>query len=168
MWGSMLLMTMSTTVITVLYSIEVLHVPHESWLSLKSRILIVPMSTLTHFRGVCYKNHYKAVQWSHPACNIPTEVSPPVWASHPPRSPLLCLMGSSHHSCTHTIPRFSHRSFTEQPSGSAITAFPHSWLVCQDLTLPHTVPSHTHIGSWLHCFHVWSLHELDLRFGCDN
>jgi hypothetical protein len=31
MWGSMLLMTMSTTVITVLHSVEVVHVPHESW-----------------------------------------------------------------------------------------------------------------------------------------
>jgi hypothetical protein len=41
-------------------------------------------------------------------------------------------MDSSHHSYTHTIPRFSHRSFTEHPSGSAIAASPHSWLVCQD------------------------------------
>jgi hypothetical protein len=24
---------------------------------------------------------------------------------------------------------------------------------------------HTHIGSWLYCFHGWSLHELVLRFG---
>jgi hypothetical protein len=46
-----------------------------------------------------------------------TEVSPLVWASHPPRSPLLCLMGSSHHSFTHTIPQFCHRSFTEHPTG---------------------------------------------------
>jgi hypothetical protein len=30
MWGSMLLMTMSMTVIIVLHSIEVVHVPHES------------------------------------------------------------------------------------------------------------------------------------------
>jgi hypothetical protein len=58
-------------------------------------------------------NHYKTVQWFYLACNIPTDVSPPVWASYPPRSPLLCLMGSSHHSCTHTTPRFNHRSFTD-------------------------------------------------------
>jgi hypothetical protein len=77
-------------------------------------------------------NHYKVVQWFHLACNIPTEISQVVWASHPPRSPLLCLMGSSHHSCTHTIPWFSHRSFTEHPSDSAIIDSPHSWLVCQD------------------------------------
>jgi hypothetical protein len=30
------------------------------------------------------------------------------------------------------------------------------------------MPGHTHIGSWLHCFHGWSLHEPVLRFGYDN
>jgi hypothetical protein len=69
-------------------------------------------------------NHFMVVQSFHLACNIPTEVSPLVWASHPPRSPLLCLMGSNHHSCTHTIPWVSHRSFTEHPSSSAIAASP--------------------------------------------
>jgi hypothetical protein len=62
-------------------------------------------------------NHYKIVQWFHLACNVPTQVSLPVWASYPPRSPLLCLIGSSHRSFTHTIPRFCRRSFTEHPSG---------------------------------------------------
>jgi hypothetical protein len=76
--------------------------------------------------------HYKAVQWFYLACNVPTEVSPPVWASHPPRSPLLCLMGSSRHNCTHTTPCFSHRSFTKHPSGSSIATSPHNWLVRQD------------------------------------
>jgi hypothetical protein len=77
-------------------------------------------------------NHYKTVQWFYVACNVSTEVSPPVWSSHPPRTPFLCLMGSSHHSCTHTTPRFSHRSFTKHPSGAAITASPHNKLVCRD------------------------------------
>jgi hypothetical protein len=77
-------------------------------------------------------NHYKTVQWLYLACNIPTEVSPPVWASHPPRRPLLCLMGSSCHSYTHTTPWFNNRSFTEHPSGSAIAASPHNRLVRQD------------------------------------
>jgi hypothetical protein len=53
MWGSMLLMTVSTAVITILHSAEVVHVTHESWLSSDNRILVVPMSTLTHFQGVC-------------------------------------------------------------------------------------------------------------------
>jgi hypothetical protein len=74
-------------------------------------------------------NHYKTVQWLYLACNIPTEVSPLVWASHPPRSPLFCLMGSSYHSCTHTTPWFSHHSFIEHPNGSAIAASPHHRLV---------------------------------------
>jgi hypothetical protein len=50
----------------------------------------------------------------------------------------------------------------------AISASPHSRLVRQDKTLPHTMPGHTHIGSWLYCFHGWSLHEPVLRFGHDN
>jgi hypothetical protein len=77
-------------------------------------------------------NHYKTVQWFYLACNVPTEVSPPVWASHPPGSPVLCLIDSSHHSCTHTTPRFSHHSFIKYPSGSAIAASPHNGLICQD------------------------------------
>jgi hypothetical protein len=77
-------------------------------------------------------NHYNVVQWFYLACNVPTEVSPPVWASHPPRSPLLCLMGFSRHNCTHTTPQFSHRGFTKHSSGSTIAASPHNRLVCQD------------------------------------
>jgi hypothetical protein len=77
-------------------------------------------------------NHYRTAQWLYLACNIPTEVSPPVWASHPPRSPHLCLMGSSCHCCTHTTPRFTHRSFTKHPSDSAIAASLHNRLVRQD------------------------------------
>jgi hypothetical protein len=34
MWGSMPLMTVSTVFITILYSTEVVHIPHESWSSL--------------------------------------------------------------------------------------------------------------------------------------
>jgi hypothetical protein len=49
MSGSMPLMTVSTTVITVLHSIEVVHITHELWLFSDSRILVVPTSTLTHF-----------------------------------------------------------------------------------------------------------------------
>jgi hypothetical protein len=77
-------------------------------------------------------NHYKTVQWLYLACNIPSEVSPSVWASHPPRCPLLCLLGSGCHSCTHTTPRFSHHNFTEHPSGSAIVGSRHNRLVRED------------------------------------
>jgi hypothetical protein len=44
----------------------------------------------------------------------------------------LCLMGFSHRSFTHTLPRFSHHSFIEHPSGSTITTSPHIRLVRQD------------------------------------
>jgi hypothetical protein len=33
---------------------------------------------------------------------------------------------------------------------------------------PHTTPGRTHRGSWLYCFHGWSLHEPVLRFGYDD
>jgi hypothetical protein len=71
-------------------------------------------------------NHYKSFQWFHLACNVPTEVSPLVWASHPTRSPLLCLMGSSHHSFTHINPWFSYCNFTKYPNGlpSSFPAYP--------------------------------------------
>jgi hypothetical protein len=116
-WGSMLLMTMSTAVITVLHSAEVVHVTHESWFSSDRRILVVP------------GNHYKTVQWFHLDCNVPTEVSLPAWASHPPRSPLLCLMGPaiaasptpSHGSAITTslnIQVVCHHSFPAQPVGT--------------------------------------------------
>jgi hypothetical protein len=41
-------------------------------------------------------------------------------------------MGSSHRNGTNTIPGFSHRSFIEHLSGSAIAASPHNRLVRQD------------------------------------
>jgi hypothetical protein len=79
--------------------------------------------------GVRPGDHYKTFQWFYLACNIPTEISPPVWASHPPRSHLLCLMGSSHRSFTRTIPRLAiaaspniptvcHRNFPAEPVGT--------------------------------------------------
>jgi hypothetical protein len=67
--------------------------------------------------GVRPGDHYKTFEWFHLACNIATEVSPPVWASHPPKSSLLCLIGSSHRSFTHTLPRFCHLNFPAQPVG---------------------------------------------------
>jgi hypothetical protein len=42
------------------------------------------------------------------------------------------------------------------------------WLVRQDYSLPYTGPGCTHIVSWLHYFHGWSLVEPVLRFGYDN
>jgi hypothetical protein len=43
------LMTVSTTVITVLYSAEVIHVPYESQLSLAAGYPLYGHNTLTHF-----------------------------------------------------------------------------------------------------------------------
>jgi hypothetical protein len=52
MWGSMMLMTMSTTVIIVLHSAEVVHVPHELWSSLIAGYTLYKRVPL-HTSGVC-------------------------------------------------------------------------------------------------------------------
>ena len=52
MWGSMPLMTVSTAVKTVLHSAEVVHVSHESRLSLAAGYPLYGRNTLTHFRDV--------------------------------------------------------------------------------------------------------------------
>jgi hypothetical protein len=107
---------------------------HSTWVVIIhcSWIPIVRMEYPYTLLRCALGNHNKAFQWFHLAYNVPTEVSPLVWASHPTRSPLLCIMGFSHHSFTHTFPRFNHRSFTTHPSGFAITAFSHIRLVRQD------------------------------------
>jgi hypothetical protein len=48
----MLLMIVSTTAMTVLHSVEVVHIPHESQLSLLVRHPLIRWSTFTHFWGV--------------------------------------------------------------------------------------------------------------------
>jgi hypothetical protein len=148
MWVSMPLMTVSTAVIIVLHSVEVVHVPHASWLSLDSEYSLYWRAPL-HTSEVWAR---KSLQ----GCSI---VSSNLECTH---------WGFSCHSYTHTIWQFSHRSFIEHHSGSAIVGSLHNRLVRQDWTLPHTMPGHTHIGSWLYYFHGWSLHELVLRFGYDN
>jgi hypothetical protein len=45
---------------------------------------------------------------------------------------------------------------------------PHHRLAHQDYPLPHTMPSCTHISSWLYYFYGLLLHEPDLRFGMIN
>jgi hypothetical protein len=52
MWGSMPLITMSTAVITVLHSAEIVHVPHESWSFLQARYLLYRWVPL-HTSGLC-------------------------------------------------------------------------------------------------------------------
>jgi hypothetical protein len=52
MWGSMPLMTMSTTVKIVLHSIEVVHIPHESWPSWIAGYSLYRWAPI-HTSGVC-------------------------------------------------------------------------------------------------------------------
>jgi hypothetical protein len=63
MWGSMPLITLSTTVITVLHYAEVVHILHESRLSLVARHPLIRWNTFTHFSGCALGYYYKAFQW---------------------------------------------------------------------------------------------------------
>jgi hypothetical protein len=129
MWGSMPLMTVSTTVITVLHSAEVVHVTHESWLSSDSWILVVPMSTLTHFQGVCQKittrlfnGFLQLVTYPlrfYRRCEHRTHPEAPscaLWVSA-----IAALPTSSHGSAIAASPNISavwHLSFPAQPVGT--------------------------------------------------
>jgi hypothetical protein len=71
-----------------------------------SRIPVVRMECPYTLLRCALENHYKTFQWFHLTFNVPTEISLLVWALHHTKIPLLCLMGFSHHSFTHTFPRF--------------------------------------------------------------
>jgi hypothetical protein len=72
MWGSMPLMTMSTAVITVLHSIEVVHIPHESWSSLIAGYLLYRRVPL-HTSGVCAKISLQGYSM------VSTSLQPTLW-----------------------------------------------------------------------------------------
>jgi hypothetical protein len=66
MWGSMSLMTVSTTVITVLHSAEVVHIPHESRSSLIARYLLYRWVFL-HTSGVCVRTSLQGCSMISPS-----------------------------------------------------------------------------------------------------
>jgi hypothetical protein len=67
----------SSAVIIVLHSAEVVHIPHESRSSLIAGYPLYKRVPL-HTSGVCAGHHYKVVQWFSLVCSVPTEVSPEV------------------------------------------------------------------------------------------
>jgi hypothetical protein len=66
MWGSMPLMTVSTAVITVLHSTEVVHLPHESWSSLIARYPLYRRVPL-HTSGVCARTLLQGCSMAFPS-----------------------------------------------------------------------------------------------------
>jgi hypothetical protein len=66
MWGSMPLMTMSTTIIIVLHSAEIVHIPHESWSSLISRYPLYRRVPL-HTSGVSAKTSLQGCSIAFPS-----------------------------------------------------------------------------------------------------
>jgi hypothetical protein len=66
MWGSMPLMTMTTAVITVLHSTEVVHVPHESRSSLVAGYPLYKRVPL-HTSGVCARTSLQSCSMVFPS-----------------------------------------------------------------------------------------------------
>jgi hypothetical protein len=104
MWGSIPLMTMSTAIITVLHSAEVVHIPHEQWFQHPSVTRELPFCQIYASFDVWPRDHYKAFQWFHLACNVHAEVSPEV-SVQITKGPLLChVVLKRVHSFTHSFP----------------------------------------------------------------
>jgi hypothetical protein len=66
MWGPMPLITMSTAVITVSHSVEVVHVPHDSWSSLLTRYLLYRWAPLHTFE-VCTRTSLQGCSMVFPS-----------------------------------------------------------------------------------------------------
>jgi hypothetical protein len=75
MWGSMPLMTVSTTVMTVLHSTKVVHIPHEYWFHHPSATRKSPFCYVYTSYGAWPRDHYNAFQWFPLDCSVPAEVS---------------------------------------------------------------------------------------------
>jgi hypothetical protein len=126
---------------------------------LSSQASIDPMEYLYILSGCALGYHYNTFQCLNLVCSTPIEVSPEV-SVQTTKGPLLChVVLMRVHSFTNSFPtRRIHREST----------LPAPPIGMPNKPLPHTKPSHTHIGSWLHYSHWWSLHKSVLRFGHDD
>jgi hypothetical protein len=131
------LMTVSTTIITVLHSAEVVHIPQESRSSLIAGYPLYNEYPYT-LLGCVLGHHYKVVQWFSLVCSVPAEVSPEV-SVQITKVPLLHRVVLRRvHSLTHSL------TTRWIPSESTQSAPP---IGTPNLVLPYTTPSRTHIGS---------------------
>jgi hypothetical protein len=157
MWGSMPLVTVSTTVIEVLQSAKVVHIPHESRSSLIAGYPLYRRVPL-HTSGVCTWTSLQSCSMVFPSLQY-THWGFTGGVSSDHQGPLLrrvVLKGV--HSLTHSFPS---RWITRESTQSALP------IGTPNKVLPHTTPGRTHIGSYLYYFHGWLLHEPVLRFGYD-
>jgi hypothetical protein len=98
-------------------------------------------------------------QWLHLVCSIPTEVSLEV-SVQITKGPLL------HYVVLMRVHYFTYSFPTRQIYRESTLPAPPIGM--SNKPLPHTTPYRTHVESWLHYFHGWSLHEPFLRFGYDD
>jgi hypothetical protein len=147
MWGPMPLMTVSTVVMTVWLSAEVVHIPHESWSSLLAGYSLYRWASLQTSR-VCARTSLQGYSMVSPSLqHNHWGFTGGVSTYH--QGPLL------HSGESTPLPTRS------QPGGSQESPLnPHHRLERPPMkTLPHTTSRRTYIGSWLYHFHGWSLHE---------
>jgi hypothetical protein len=97
MWGSVPLMTVSSTIITVLHSTDVVHIPHESWSSLIDGYPLYRRVPL-HTSGVCDRTSLQGcwmvfpslqrTQWGFTRGVSPDHQGPPLTPCSSHKSPL--------------------------------------------------------------------------------
>jgi hypothetical protein len=158
MWGSMPLMTVSTTVITFLYSIEVVHISHESRSSLIVEYPLYRRVPL-HTSGVCAKTSLQV-------CSM---VSPSLQRTHwgftggvslDHQGPPLVPCGSQESPLPY--PLISNQADPKRVHSICTT----DWYAKVGSTTYYTRPYPYRLMVVL--FHGWSLHEPVLRFGYDE
>jgi hypothetical protein len=157
MWGSMLLMTMSTGVIIVLHSAEVVHIPHESRSSLIARYPLYRRVPL-HTSGVCATTSLQGcsmvfpslqhTHWGFTGGVIPDHQGSPLTPCGSHERPLPYPLIPNQ-----TDPKRVHSIHTAD------------WYVKLGSTTYYTRPYPYRL--MVVCFHGWSLHEPVLRFGHD-
>jgi hypothetical protein len=118
-----------------------------------------PIEYLYTLLGCALGYHYKAFQWLNLVCSAPTKVSPKV-SVQITKGPLL------HHVVLRRVHSFTHSFPTRRICRESTLPAPS--IGTPNKPLPHNMPDRTHVGSWLHYFHWWSLHESVLRFGYDE
>jgi hypothetical protein len=107
---------------------------------------------------VCARTSLQGCSMFSLVCRVPAKVSPEV-SVQITKGLLLChVVLRRVHSLLHS---FSTRRIPRESTQSAPP------IDTPNKVLPHTTPGRTHMGSWLYCFHGWSLHEPVLRFGYD-
>jgi hypothetical protein len=158
MWWSTPLITVSTTIIKVLHSAEVIHVPHGSWSSLLAKYLLYRWAPL-HTSGVCAWTSLQGCSMVFPSLQH-TRWGFTGGVSLDPQGPPLAPCGSQESPLLYSlIP-----CHTDPGRVHSIRTI--DWYAKLGSTIYYTRPYPYRFMVVL--FSWWSLHEPALRFGHDD